>query len=226
MACALIQRSPSTADHGIGESHFPDRLADQMPRSSIKLMNMMGNNAMGHRIRSGLMGSALLMMGLGGIASGAMSTDSTITRTAHTPIESAIASTPATIDDYTRAMEIGYAATAQGDYHTALINFRRALESRPGDRYALDAIANVESYIQQQRAAAARQQEITALQVRLTQAVAAKDWACAATTVDRLITLVPPNSSDRAKLVAYRGQLTGFLEARTNLDAWSTVCPG
>jgi len=183
---------------------------------------------MGHRIRFGLMGSALLMMGLGGIASGAMAIHSTATRTAHAPIETAIASTPApaSINDYTRAMEIGYAATAQGDYHTALINFRRALEARPGDRYALDAIANVESYIQQQRAAAARQQEIAELQVRLTQAVAAKDWACAATTVDRLITLVPPNSSDRAKLVAYRGQLTGFLEARTNLDAWSTVCPG
>ncbi|ASC72469.1 hypothetical protein XM38_034260 [Halomicronema hongdechloris C2206] len=176
-------------------------------------------------IRYGLMGSSLLL-GLGFTPMAAAAINGFVTHPADAAGQLTIASTPAAGDDYTRAMEIGYAATEQGDYQTALINFRRALQARPGDRYALDALANVESYIQQQRAAAARQQEIAELQVRLTRAVAAKDWACAATTVDRLITLVPPGSSDRAKLVAYRGELAGFLEARTNLDAWSTICPG
>jgi Tfp pilus assembly protein PilF len=44
-------------------------------------------------------------------------------------------------------MEVGYAAFEQGDYQTALINFRRALQARPGDRYATDAIANTEAII-------------------------------------------------------------------------------
>ncbi|MDY7014282.1 MAG: hypothetical protein SVX43_11920 [Cyanobacteriota bacterium] len=49
--------------------------------------------------------------------------------------------------DYDRYMEIGYDATEQGDYQTALINFRRAQEERPGDFYATQAIRNVETYI-------------------------------------------------------------------------------
>lgn len=49
--------------------------------------------------------------------------------------------------DYTQSMEVGYAAFEQGDYQTALINFRRALQARPGDRYATDAIANTEAII-------------------------------------------------------------------------------
>lgn len=44
-------------------------------------------------------------------------------------------------------MRIGYTATQQRDYQTALINFRRALEERPGDTYASRAIQNVEGYI-------------------------------------------------------------------------------
>jgi hypothetical protein len=48
-------------------------------------------------------------------------------------------------------MRIGYAATQQRDYQTALINFRRALNARPGDAYATQAIRNVESYIQDNR---------------------------------------------------------------------------
>jgi Flp pilus assembly protein TadD len=45
-------------------------------------------------------------------------------------------------------MRIGYAATQRGDYQTALINFRRALQARPNDSYATQAIRNVETYIQ------------------------------------------------------------------------------
>jgi hypothetical protein len=49
--------------------------------------------------------------------------------------------------NYSRYMRIGYTATQQRDYQTALINFRRALEERPGDTYASRAIQNVEGYI-------------------------------------------------------------------------------
>ncbi|MFW6358715.1 MAG: hypothetical protein ACOC0N_05815, partial [Chroococcales cyanobacterium] len=35
------------------------------------------------------------------------------------------------ISDYERYMNIGYDATGKRDYHTALINFRRALNERP-----------------------------------------------------------------------------------------------
>jgi tetratricopeptide (TPR) repeat protein len=131
-----------------------------------------------------------------------------------------------TSQTYTRAMLIGYAAAEQGDYHTALINFRRALAARPGDRYARAAIRNMETYIAQERAEAAKQAEIARLEGTLSSAVAASDWACAAASVDRLVVLVPPTSVDRARLIAYRGEIAGLIESRANLDQWSTVCPG
>ncbi len=127
---------------------------------------------------------------------------------------------------YTNAMLVGYAAAEQGDYHTALINFRRALAARPGDRYALAAIRNMETYIDNQRAEAARQAEIARLETTVAAAVAASDWACAAASVDRLVELVPPTSPDRSRLIAYRGELAGMIASRDNLDNWSTVCPG
>ncbi len=127
---------------------------------------------------------------------------------------------------YTNAMLAGYSAAERKDYQTALINFRRALAARPGDRYATAAIRNMETYIAQQRAEAAKQAEILELQVVLDRAVAASDWACAAASVDRLVVLVPPDSADRARLIAYRGELTGFIQSRANLNQWSTVCPG
>jgi tetratricopeptide (TPR) repeat protein len=127
---------------------------------------------------------------------------------------------------YTQAMLVGYAAADQGDYHTALINFRRALKTRPGDRYARAAIRNMETYIAQERAEAAKRAEIDRLEGTLARAVAANDWACAAASVDRLVELVPPTSTDRARLVAYRGELTGLIQSRDNLDQWSTICPG
>ncbi|HSM83413.1 MAG TPA: hypothetical protein VLS96_17130 [Nodosilinea sp.] len=127
---------------------------------------------------------------------------------------------------YTTAMLSGYSAAERQDYHTALINFRRALAARPGDRYAIAGIRNMEAYIAIERREAAKLAEIEQRQALLTRAVAANDWACAAASVDRLVVLVPPTSADRARLIAYRGELTGFIEARANLDQWSTVCPG
>jgi len=49
---------------------------------------------------------------------------------------------------FDRFMGIGYDATEQGDYQTALINFRRALELRPQDYYATQAMRNVTTYIE------------------------------------------------------------------------------
>lgn len=135
------------------------------------------------------------------------------------------APTPAGPSAYTQAMEIGYAAAAQGDYQTALINFRRALALRPGDPYARQAASNMENYIAEQREAA-RRREIAALQSQLETAVGQRDWACAAATVDRLTTYFAATSLERARLVAYRGEISGFLSARTDIENWSTVCPG
>ncbi|MBW4653970.1 MAG: tetratricopeptide repeat protein [Kaiparowitsia implicata GSE-PSE-MK54-09C] len=53
---------------------------------------------------------------------------------------------------YQETMRVGYAAFQQKDYQTALINFERAIEVRPGDRLALEAINNTRSIIQQQQA--------------------------------------------------------------------------
>jgi len=51
--------------------------------------------------------------------------------------------------DFTQCMNVGYAAMQQEDYQTALINFRRALEQRPGNTYATEAIQNAEAAIQE-----------------------------------------------------------------------------
>lgn len=48
--------------------------------------------------------------------------------------------------DYDKYMQIGYAANARRDYKTALINFRKALKLRPGDKYASRAISNITQY--------------------------------------------------------------------------------
>lgn len=58
------------------------------------------------------------------------------------------ANTPST---YHQTMMVGYAAYEQGDYQTALINFRRALDMQPGDRLATEAIQNTEAIIRRQR---------------------------------------------------------------------------
>lgn len=141
------------------------------------------------------------------------------------PTPSATAADPSDAA-YTQAMLIGYAAAEQGDYQTALINFRRALEARPGDRYALEAIANMESYIARQRQELARQRRLVELRSQVEQAVSARDWACAAAIVDEMIQLVPANSLERSRLVTYRGELSSLLDAREDIEQWSTICPG
>lgn len=46
---------------------------------------------------------------------------------------------------YDRYMQAGYAATQQKDSQTALLYFRRALDERPNDPFATQAIRNVEA---------------------------------------------------------------------------------
>ncbi len=50
-------------------------------------------------------------------------------------------------------MTAGYAATQQRDYPTALAYFQRALQLRPENRYAVQAVRNVQGYIQRGNAA-------------------------------------------------------------------------
>ena len=127
---------------------------------------------------------------------------------------------------YTQAMLIGYAATEQEDYQTALINFRRALAERPGDQYALAAIANMEAYIARQRQEIARLEQLAALRTQVEEAVDARDWACATASVDEMMQLVPANSLERSRLVTYRGELSSLLDAQEDIEQWSTICPG
>ena len=48
---------------------------------------------------------------------------------------------------YEENMELGYDATESGDYSSALEYFQTALQQRPGDYYATQAMRNVQTYI-------------------------------------------------------------------------------
>ncbi len=124
---------------------------------------------------------------------------------------------------FAQTMNLGYAASRQGDLNTALINFRRALAMRPNNRYAAAAADNMVYYIQYERVAI-RQRAIDQLESRLARATAQKDWICAATTLDQLTTYTTPDSLDRARLTGRRGEVGGLLDARTDYENWSTVC--
>ena len=52
-------------------------------------------------------------------------------------------------DHFKQSMKLGYIYYGQGDYQTALINFNRALQVRPGDAYAVKAVYNTKSAIVQ-----------------------------------------------------------------------------
>lgn len=54
-----------------------------------------------------------------------------------------------TVPLFDRYMQAGYAATNRRDYSTALVFFKRALDERPDDTYATQAIRNVERYLSQ-----------------------------------------------------------------------------
>lgn len=130
-----------------------------------------------------------------------------------------------TVDGMTfeQAMRVGYAASRQGDLNTALINFRRALQIRPGHPYAAAAADNMAYLIQYERNSA-RQQAIREIEARLATATAQKDWVCAATTLDELTTYTAANSLNRERLIGQRGEVSGLLDARVDHERWSTVC--
>jgi tetratricopeptide (TPR) repeat protein len=48
---------------------------------------------------------------------------------------------------YDRLMRLGYDATQREEYETALDFFQQALEQRPNDYYASEAIDNVRTYL-------------------------------------------------------------------------------
>ena len=54
--------------------------------------------------------------------------------------------------DFKQSMKLGYAYYGQGDYQTALINFNRALQLRPGNAYAVKAVDNTKKAIVQAKA--------------------------------------------------------------------------
>ena len=118
---------------------------------------------------------------------------------------------------YTQWMNIGYAATEQRDYQTALINFRRALAMRPGDPYATAAISNVWTYIQHEKTRAT-------WFPRLEQAMAAQDWRCSVEIIDRLIPTYPKNSMQRTELITKKGELLGLMDAGGQRNIQSTLC--
>lgn len=121
---------------------------------------------------------------------------------------------------YTQFMNVGYAALAQRDYQTALINFRRALAKRPNDAYARKAIANTQAYIEVLR----RQRIAEGMAPQLKQAVDGKDWACAMKIVDRMIAYSPQASIRRSELITYRGRLQTMLETTVQTPAFSGAC--
>lgn len=124
---------------------------------------------------------------------------------------------------FKQAMNLGYAASRQGDLNTALINFQRALLVQPGNPYAAAAADNMAYYIQHARVSA-RQSAIDQLYAQLTTATAQKDWVCAATTLDQLTTYTQPNTLNRERLIGQRGEVSGLLDARLDHERWSTVC--
>jgi pyruvate/2-oxoacid:ferredoxin oxidoreductase alpha subunit len=69
-------------------------------------------------------------------------------RTSAAPSQPASPATqqPPQSSEFDRYMAAGYAATEQRDYGTALLYFQRALDERPDNSYAQQAIQNVEQY--------------------------------------------------------------------------------
>ncbi len=59
-------------------------------------------------------------------------------------------STSSAESDYDQAMQAGYKATEEKDYEAAQTQFKKALQARPNDIYAQQALQNVEFYIARQ----------------------------------------------------------------------------
>jgi len=53
--------------------------------------------------------------------------------------------------NYDKYMQLGYGATRQRNYSTALNYFKQALQEKPRDRYAITAVRNIQIYISRDR---------------------------------------------------------------------------
>ncbi len=65
-------------------------------------------------------------------------------------IDSSQSSSVAQVSEYDQLMQAGYKATQEKDYQTAQEYFKKALEARPNDIYAQQALQNVEFYLAKQ----------------------------------------------------------------------------
>lgn len=132
-------------------------------------------------------------------------------------------SSPRTIEQestYDRYMRIGYDATEDENYQTALINFRKALDQKPDDYYATQAIRNITTYIQrgEQRAVPAAEEPLDfyALEppynryMRLGYAAAQRSENRQATRYFRLALAERPN--DRYATIAYWNSKNAILD--------------
>ncbi|PSB50467.1 hypothetical protein C7B67_14370 [filamentous cyanobacterium Phorm 6] len=68
------------------------------------------------------------------------------------PISEPTSGTVGQQGDFKQLMKLGYAYYGQGEYQTALINFNRALQVRPGNAYAIKAVDNTKKAIVQAKA--------------------------------------------------------------------------
>lgn len=74
------------------------------------------------------------------------STPATSPQTQASPARPTAATPAQQSSDYDRYMQAGYTSTQQSNYPTALLYFNRALDERPNNTYAEQAIRNVEGY--------------------------------------------------------------------------------
>lgn len=56
---------------------------------------------------------------------------------------------PTNIENYNRYMRLGYDANQRQHFQDALTYFQKALQAKPGDEYATQAVRNVQTYIKQ-----------------------------------------------------------------------------
>ncbi|WNC53612.1 MULTISPECIES: DUF928 domain-containing protein [unclassified Thermosynechococcus] len=106
---------------------------------------------------------------------------------------------PSEASEFDRYMQRGYQLTAKRDYPSALVNFRRALSLRPGNRYALTAISNVEAYIARDRYAAQSSNRLTFVPSNRGMpgqriAGATRFGECTQGSLTKIVALVPDNN--------------------------------
>lgn len=111
---------------------------------------------------------------------------------------------------YDRYMKAGYAATEKKQHQTALLYFKRALDERPSDTYATQAIRNVEAYLRGDKPPASTQ---STPQSSLTPAATATTQASTAPTI-ATATIPAPITQQQAL-----GLINQWLQAKAQIFA-------